>query len=146
MDVRTMTQPDVGQSAVRPGRWSDDWPVAVTAAGVAALVWCLVTQVASVDLAVREGSGVREVNLVSVVVTALVVALAGAGFLRVLQRRTRRGLAIWTVVAVVVLVLSLVGPAGAVSWSAGLGLAMLHLVVGMMVIVGLHIRHGRRVA
>lgn len=145
-----MTQLDVGrtgqQDGVRQGRWRDDWPVAVTAAGAAALVWSLVTQVASVDLTVHAGSGPQDVNVGSVVVASLVVALVGAGLLRVLQRRAQRGLAIWTGVGVAVLAVSLVGPMGATSASAGGCLALLHLVVGAVVIVGLRMRHGGRVA
>jgi len=72
----------------RTRRWRDDWPVAVVAADAAAVVWVLATQVASVDLAVRSGSGTQQINVVSVVVTAVVVAMAGAGLLRFLERRT----------------------------------------------------------
>jgi hypothetical protein len=141
-----MTQQDVEQTDVRRSRWRDDWPVAVTAAGAAALVWCVVTRVAAVDLAVHSRTGVQEVTVVSVVVTALVVALAGAGLLRVLERRSRRGPAIWTGVAVAVLAVSLLGPLGAVSLSAGLCLALMHVVVGAVVIGLLRVRHAGRVA
>jgi hypothetical protein len=118
----------------------------VTAPGAAALVWGVVTQVATVDLAVRSGTGTRQIDVVSVVVTALVVTLAGAGLLRAMEHRTRRGLAIWSRVAVAVMAVSLVGPLGAVSLSAGVCLAMLHLVVGAVVIGLLRARHAGRVA
>ncbi len=127
--------------AVRPvGTWRDDWPVAVVAAAGAALVWAVAT-VAGVDVAVRSGGGSREVGVVSVVVTALVVAVAGAGLLRLLERRTARALPIWTAIAAAVWVASLAGPAGAATLSAGLALAALHLVVGAVVIVGLRRGH-----
>ncbi|MEP7089162.1 MAG: DUF6069 family protein [Nocardioidaceae bacterium] len=141
-----MFQLEAEQAEVRRGRWRDDWSVAVTAAGAAALVWCVVTQAASVDLAVRSASGAQEVNVVSVVVTALVAALAGGGLLRVLERRSRRGLTIWSWVAAAVLAVSLVGPLGAVSLSAGVCLALLHVVVGAVVIGLLRMRHAGRVA
>jgi putative Ca2+/H+ antiporter (TMEM165/GDT1 family) len=124
-------------------RWRDDWPVAVVAAGAAAVVWTLATQVASVDLAVRSGSGTQHVNVVSVIVTALVVAMAGDGLLRWLERRTARGRTIWTVIACAVWVLSLVAPLGARSTAAGLWLAALHVVVGSVVVVGLRRRAAR---
>jgi hypothetical protein len=127
-------------------RWRDDWPVAVTAAGAAAAVWVVATQVASVDLAVRAGSGTRHVNLISVVVTAMVVAMAGTGLLRFLERRTEQSRTIWTAIAVAVLVVSLTGPLGARSVPAGLWLAALHLVVGAVVLLGLRRRHGVDVA
>ncbi len=133
------------QAVQRVGTWRDDWPVAVVAAGAAALVWVGGT-VAGVDVAVRSGSGTREVGLVSVVVTALVVAVAAAGLLRLLERRTAGALRVWTGIALVVWVVSFAGPAGASSLSAGLILAALHLVVGAVVIVGLRLRHADRVA
>jgi hypothetical protein len=130
------------RTEVRVRRWRDDWPVAVTAAVAGAVVRVLATQVASVDLAVRSGSGTQHVNVVSVIVTALVVAMAGVGLLRFLERRTERGRTTWTAVAVAVWVLSLAGPLGARSLAAGLSLAAMHVVVGAVVVVGLR-GHGR---
>ena len=120
--------------------WRDDWLVAVVATVAATVVWVGAT-VAGVDVAVRSGSGARGVGLVSVVVTALVVVEAAAGLLRVLERRTPRARRVWTEIASVVWVVSLAGPAGARTMSAGLTLAALHLVVGAVVIVGLRRRH-----
>lgn len=134
------------RTEVRAGRWRDDWPVAVTAAVAAAAVWVLATQLASVDLTVRSGSGTQHVNVVSVIVTSVVVALVAGWLLRLLERRTPRGRTIWTVVAVAIWVLSLAGPLGARSLAAGLWLALLHLVVGSVVIVGLRRLHTDRVA
>jgi hypothetical protein len=105
----------------------------VVAAGAAAVGWVLATQVASVDLAVRARSGTQHVNVVSVVVTAVVVAMAGAGLLRFLERRTTHAVRTWTVIASVVWVLSLAGPLGARTVAAGLWLAALHVVVGSVV-------------
>lgn len=125
------------------GTWRDDWPVAVVAAGAAAVVWVGAT-VAGVDVAVRSGSSTGDVELVSVVVTAVVVAVVGAGLMRVLERRTPGARRVWTAVALAVWVVSLTGPAGARTLSAGLTLAALHLVVGAVVIVGLRRRHADR--
>ncbi len=133
------------RSVPQVGTWRDDWPVAVAAAGGAALVWVAAT-VAGVDVAVRSGSGTREVGLVSVIVTALVVAGAAAGLLRVLERRTTGGRRLWTGIALAVWVVSLAGPASARTLSAGLSLAAVHVVVGAVVIVGLRHRHPDRVA
>ena len=127
-------------------RWRDDWPVAVGAAGAAAATWVVLTQVASVDLAVRSGSGDLHVNLVSVIVTSLVVALAGAWLLRLLERSTPQARTIWTLVAVVVWAASFFGPLGARSLAAGLRLALLHAVVGSVVVIGLRRRHSDRLA
>lgn len=125
------------------GTWRDDWPVAVVAAGAAAVVWTVAT-VAGVNVAVRSGSGSREVGLLSVVVTAVVVAAAGAGLLGILERRTPDARRVWTGVAMAVWVVSLAGPAGARTVPAGLTLAALHLVVGAVVVIGLRGRHANR--
>ena len=109
-------------------------------------VWVAGTQVAGAELVVRSGTGENEVGLASVVVTALVVALVAAALLRVLERRARRGVATWTASAAAVLLLSVVGPLSAVSLSAGLWLAALHLAVASVVVGGLRSRHAGRVA
>ncbi len=141
-----MTQVVQDTTTNRTGRWRDDWPVAATAAGLAALGWLLASPVAGIDLTVRSGSGEQQVNLISVVVTAIVVAAAGAGLLRVLERRTSRALRLWTRIAVGLWVLSFAGPLGATSLAAGLALGGLHLIVGTVVVVGLRRRHAGRVA
>jgi hypothetical protein len=86
-----------------------------------------------VELTVRS----QPVNLVSVIVTAVVVTLAASGLLRFLQARTPRGRAIWTAIAGAVAVASLTGPLGADSLQAGLSLVSLHAVVASVVLVGL---------
>jgi hypothetical protein len=114
--------------------------VAVAAAGLAALAWA-VARAAGIELTVRSGSGTREVNLVAVVVTSLVVAIAGAALLKVLERRTAHGRRLWTVVASAVWVMSLSGPLSATEPSAFLVLAGLHLLVGAVVVTGLRRTH-----
>jgi len=136
----TTTQDGAGKVV---GTWLEDWPVAVVSAGAAAVVWVGATA-AGVDLAVRSGSSTRDVGLVSAVATAVVVAVAGAGLLRVLERRTPGARRVWTGVAMAVWVVSLAGPASARTVPAGLTLAALHLVVGAVVIVGLRRRHADR--
>jgi hypothetical protein len=113
------------------------------AAGAAAAVWVVATQVAAVDLVVHAGSGTQHVNVVSVIVTAIVVAMAGAGLLRFLERRTAQGRTIWTTIAAAIRVLSFAGPLGALTLAAGLSLASMHLVVGAIVVVGLRRRTAR---
>jgi Family of unknown function (DUF6069) len=133
-------QDRTGQAAAT---WRDDWLVAVVATVAAAVVWVGAT-VAGVDVEVGSGSSAHRVGLVSVVVTALVVAVAAAGLLRVLERRTPRARRVWTEIASAVWVVSLAGPIGARTMSAGLSLAALHLMVGAVVIVGLRRRHADR--
>jgi Family of unknown function (DUF6069) len=118
----------------------DDGAVALVAAAAAALVWAC-ARAAGLHLEVTSGSGTTEVNLVSVVVTTMVVAIAGAGLLRVLERRTTRALRVWTIVAVTVWALSLLGPLSATRPVTGLVLAGMHLLVGAVVVLGLRRTH-----
>jgi hypothetical protein len=118
-----------------------DGAVVLLAAGLAAVAWAVATQLAGIALTVRSGSGTTNVNVVSVIVTVAVVGLAGAGLLRLLERRTASALRIWTGIAVAVWVVSLAGPLGASTLAAGLALAVLHLVVGGTVIGGLRRTH-----
>ncbi|MFL6136157.1 MAG: DUF6069 family protein [Nocardioidaceae bacterium] len=131
-----MGQP-VQEHARRGARsWRDDLPVAATAALTSGLGWA-VARVCGVDLVVQTGSATQHVNVISVVVTAVVVTIAGGGLLRVLERRTKAAVRLWTTIAAAVLLVSLAGPLGAENVAAGLVLAGLHLVVGGVVIVGL---------
>ena len=108
----------------------------VVAAVVAAALW-LAAKAVGIDLAVHAGDGSRPVGLVSVIVTVVVVALAGAGLLRVLERRTTNGLRTWTAIAVAVWALSFLGPLSAMTVGAGLVLATMHLAVAALVVGGL---------
>jgi hypothetical protein len=122
--------------AVRAG-WAPDLGVVALTAVVAVAAWVLLTQLGGVRLEAPMGGQVRDVGLAAVVVSALVAAGAGTGLLRVLEARTAAGLGIWTVVAVLVCLLSLVGPGSAPTTAAVAGLASLHLVVALVLVVGL---------
>ncbi|MEU8331971.1 DUF6069 family protein [Micromonospora sp. NPDC048839] len=105
---------------------------------VAAAEFALLHSVAGVDLTVRSGSSTRQITVAAVVVAAAVAALAGWALLAVLERRTNRPRVWWTSVAVAVLLLSLVvGPPSGVGGEAMAILALLHLSVGVVVILGL---------
>ncbi len=129
----------------RRADWRDDLPVAVAAAVAAGLGWAA-ARLAGVDLAVRAGAGTQHVNLVSAVVTAVVVAMVGGGLLRALERRTPRGRRIWSWLALGVLLVSLAGPLGARSLAAGAALTGLHVLVGGVVVLALRLSRPGRVA
>jgi hypothetical protein len=112
-----------------------DLGVALLTTGAVALGW-LLWSAAGVDLDVRSGDGSRHVGLVSALVTAAVAALVGGGVLRFLERRTSRALTVWTWLGVAVLLVSLLGPLGATTGIGVVALASLHLVVGVVVLVG----------
>ncbi len=111
--------------------------LAVLAAPVAALiVWLLAVPVLGADLVVKSGDTLQEVVAPMVVLVALVAALAGWGLLAVLERITARARLVWTVVTLVFLALSLLGPLGSAANSfARTTLVCMHLVVGAVVIL-----------
>lgn len=119
-----------------------DLVVVLTAVLAAVATWAVWTQALGVDLVADTGSGPRDIGAAAVVLTSLVVAGAAAGLLRLMEARLTRGLRYWTVTAVAVWVLSLLGPLGATTASGVLGLASLHVVVGAVVVLGL-LRPGR---
>lgn len=144
-EERAMGQPVQEHARRRVRSWRDDLPVAAVAALASGLGWAVAT-LCGVDLVVRTGSATQHVNVVSVVVTAVVVTIAGGGLLRVLERRTKSAVRLWTTIAAAVLLVSLAGPLGAETVAAGSVLAGLHLVVGGVVIVGLRGSASGRVA
>jgi chromate transport protein ChrA len=117
-----------------------DAGVAVVATVTAVVVWST-ARVAGIDLVVKSAGGTSDVNVVSVIVTAVVVAIAGAALLRLFERRTTNGRRTWTIVAVSVWAVSLLGPLSATRPSAGLVLASLHLLVGAVIVLGLRRTH-----
>jgi hypothetical protein len=108
--------------------------VVVGAAVAAGVVWTLLDRVGGVDLAVKSGNSVSHIELASVVVTALLAALAGWGLLAWFERSLNRPHRTWIVTGMSVFVISLVGPLGGVTGGAKLGLALLHATVAAVVI------------
>ncbi|MFI5930053.1 DUF6069 family protein [Micromonospora sp. NPDC051543] len=112
--------------------------VAAGAVVVAVAEFALLRSVAGVDLAVRSGGSTRPVTMGAVIAATTVAALAGWALLAALHRFTNRAHVWWTSVAVVVLLLSLVvGPPSGVGGGAKATLALLHLSVGLILILGL---------
>ncbi|MGN9810060.1 DUF6069 family protein [Micromonospora sp. BQ11] len=112
--------------------------VTVGATVLAAAVFAVLTEVADIDLAARAGDSTRHVTVAATVTAAIVAAAAGWALLAVLERRTARARGVWTAVAVVVLLLSLLaGPATGIGAAAKLGLTLLHVSVGAVLILGL---------
>jgi hypothetical protein len=69
------------------------------------------------------------------------VSVAGVLLLRVLDAVLQRGMRWWTVVACSVTVVSMLGPLGATTATAGVALASLHLLVAAVVVVGVRRVH-----
>lgn len=121
-----------GASARFPGR------VAAVAAAVvsALLVWGIAGPLAGVDLRVATGGRPpMEITWVPVMLTGLVVSLAGWGLLALLERFTARARAAWTVVALVVLLASF-APVLTAQATTGtrVSLAVMHVAVAAALI------------
>jgi hypothetical protein len=113
--------------------------IAVTTAVLAALVvWGVAVPVLGVDLAVRTtpgGSSTQTIGAASVLTVSLLASLLGWGLLALLERRTQRGGTFWTIIASIVLLLSLAGPlTSAVTTAAAVVLVLLHLSVAAVLI------------
>ena len=105
----------------------------------AVLAWLVAVPIVGIDLLVRPGGAAQQVGLGSVVTVSLLASLLGWGLLALLERLVpRRAMTAWTVVAVVVLMLSLTGPLTAAANAAvAIALVLMHLVVGAVLIMGL---------
>ncbi|MGQ0576342.1 MAG: DUF6069 family protein [Pseudonocardia sp.] len=113
--------------------------LAVVGGAVAALaVWVVAVPLLGVDLTVAPGGVPQVVGVVPVIVTPLVAGLLGWGLLAVLERLLRNGRRVWLVVAVVLTLLSVIGPlTSAVTAGGAVTLALMHLVVAAVVVPGL---------
>ncbi|MGN6300141.1 MAG: DUF6069 family protein [Angustibacter sp.] len=119
------------------------WFTVLAVMATATAMWGVLHSALHVDLAVRQGDRVQHVGSLTVTLTSLAVGLAGWLTLTLLERRTEHARLVWRLLAAGVLLVSLTGPAAAVTLSAGLGLLALHLVVGLGLLLGLP---GRRPA
>lgn len=110
----------------------------IGAPAAALAVWALAVPLAGITLTARMGAAPQPVGPVPVVVASLLAGLAGWALLAVLERRATRPGRSWTIIALVVLVLSLFGPlTSAVGAAATVVLLLMHLVVGAVLIPGL---------
>lgn len=117
--------------------WRSITTVSMAAALCATVAWVIVGPLTGTDLAVHDGLGARDVGVVSVVVSTLLIGATGGGLLRWWQRRSTAGTRRWSILAVIVAVLSLLGPTSADTLHVGMALVSLHAVVAVVVIVGL---------
>jgi len=116
----------------------------------AVIVWTVAVPIAGVDLEASAGGQVQHVGIGSVIAVSLVVALVATvvriALARAMRARRGHGARAWVILASAVLLVSLTGPAGAMTASAGWSLAALHAVVGVLLIVGLRTIGTRAVA
>ncbi|MFI5694339.1 DUF6069 family protein [Kribbella sp. NPDC051586] len=133
---QTLSNPAAAAGSRRvPGR--SRLAVVAVAAAAAVAGWAILAPLAGLTLTARQG-GVQHIGAAAVLASTIVVAFAGWGLLAILERRTSRARDTWTVIAAIVCVLSLGSPlTNGIGLGAKLGLASLHLIVGVTVILGL---------
>lgn len=101
-------------------------------------VWVVSVPLLDVTLAITRAGEGDEVGVAPVLLTSLFAALAAWGLLALLEKFTARARTIWTIIAGVVLLLSLAAPIGSgTSVGAKLALLAMHLTVGAVIILGL---------
>jgi len=108
----------------------------------AVVVWTLAVPILGVHLITRFGNGdAQDVGIGLVITGSLIGSLAGLGLLVVLERISSRAMAIWTVVAIGVLVVSLSLPlvAGTTTPTKAT-LALMHVAVAIVLIATLRRR------
>jgi hypothetical protein len=131
----------MNETTLQTTRGSARTPVAAVlgATGAAVAIWVMATA-AGAELTVSFGPGqpIQQVTVVNVVVAALVGSLAGWGLLALLRQFAANARAVWTVIAIVVALLSLGGPLSpTASTGTKVALVAMHLAVATVVIVGL---------
>ena len=118
----------------RVGR-RERWLAVLGPAGAAVAVWIAAVPLAGIDLQVRMSGTTEDVGPVSVLASALLAAVAGLGCVAVLRRITKRPARAWTILASMILVLSLSGPlTQAVGAGATVILVAMHLAVAAVLI------------
>ena len=99
-------------------------------------VWAIEVPLLGIRLQTQYGNGApQSVGIASVVLSSLAASLAGWGLLAILERRFARARAIWTGIAIAVLLASLSVPLSAgTTTTAKVSLAMMHLAVAAVLI------------
>jgi Family of unknown function (DUF6069) len=131
-ETTTTTDKTSAQSARRRNR-----ALTVVGAAVGGVAVWVVSVLCGVDMQVLQGGVLQSVGIGMVVAAGVVSCLLGWALLAGLERFTRRATTVWTVIAVLVTVLSLAGPiSGATTTGTAISLALMHLVVGAIAIAG----------
>ncbi|MFT4226250.1 DUF6069 family protein [Micropruina sp.] len=121
--------------------WSTELVGAGAAVVCALVLWTTLVPLGGVDLSADMGGSVKQIGALDVGLTALGAGLIGLLALRVLERFTPKARTIWTITALVVLVLSYAGAVMATNTAAMWSLIGLHsLVAAVVIAVGVRSR------
>ncbi|KKK04677.1 DUF6069 family protein [Micromonospora sp. HK10] len=133
------TGSDLPATTARPARWPGRLRAVLAATAATLAVWVVAVPLAGVDLVARTGGAEQRVTPVAVAVSTLLAGLAAWGLLALLERFTTRARPVWTVVALIVLLVSLLGPlGGGVGTAARVTLVAMHLVAAAVLVPLLH--------
>lgn len=108
--------------------------LAIAVATVVTVAVWFIARALDVTLAVNTGGNRQDVAVSAVVAATVIAGLTGWALLALLERLTAAGRTIWTVVAVLVLLVSLLGPLGGVSTGTKVTLAVMHLAAAAVII------------
>jgi len=135
LEPSTPRTPLIGRRATRLRRAV----VIVVALAVAMADWFVTARLIGIDLVVDQGSGPQPIKPALVAAAPVVSGILGWLLLAILERTAnRRAALIWRVTAAVVLALSLLSPITmAQSVPTMIALLSMHLLVGVILIVGL---------
>jgi lysylphosphatidylglycerol synthetase-like protein (DUF2156 family) len=139
----TTTERAPAAPTTQGGRLRSRLLVVAGAVAAAVAIWVIAVPVLGVDLVAPPGpdeTAPQAVPFVAVVMASLIASLAGWALLAVLERFLSRARTVWTVVASIVLVLSLAGPLlgdAGVPVACRITLALMHLSVGAVLITQL---------
>ncbi|HEY9293349.1 MAG TPA: DUF6069 family protein [Microlunatus sp.] len=126
------TKSSVGGRRLRRG-------ATIVVALIAALLdWLICTKIIGLSLIVDQGFGPTEVMPALVAAAPILSGLSAWALLAILERATpARAGTIWRIVAVIVMILSLYSPITmALATSTAIALVSMHLVVGVILIIG----------
>ncbi|MDL4819009.1 DUF6069 family protein [Actinomadura opuntiae] len=127
MNEITGTRPAAGGVTVRRAL------TVLAAAAAALLVWVIADPIAGAGMHARG----RHVGPAAVLVSTLLVGLAGWALLAVMERRAKRPGRTWGITAGIVLGVSMTGPLDSEGPGTYAALTAMHLVVGAVLIAGL---------
>lgn len=140
LELRLVPESTSTHFEMKGGRWRRRTMTVVAAVGAAVIAYYVETKALRLELVTPQTPALRQESMVvtinSVVGVAGAAALAAWVFMAILERITTKARGIWTVIAIIVLLLSLGGPFSGTGISLGqrIGLAALHLLVGIVLI------------
>jgi hypothetical protein len=111
----------------------------VAAVAATFAIWLIADPIAGIDLATGQDADhpTRTIGPVAVVLVTAIAGLAGWALVAFIEHRTARPRTVWIACATALLLLSFLGPLGAVTTGATIALLGMHLAAAAVLIPGL---------